>query len=90
MNSEIEKVNIINTIINLVNSANLTIQNITTGNNRANNMGEGVEKYVKDLFANTLTASESERDEKTRSVFSFRGSKNYSPDAVLRGGMQLK
>ena len=38
----------------IVNNHQTNIQNITQGNNRANNMGEGLESYIKDVFANTL------------------------------------
>ena len=79
--------NIINAIINLVSDVTLNVSNITNGNNRANNMGEGLEKYVKDLFADTLNETDTSRiNTALHNVFSFLGSKNFSPDAMLRGG----
>lgn len=78
--------NIINAIINLINTAQMNINNITSGNNRANNMGEGLENYIKDMFANTFNVSSDERKTILNKTFSFLGSKNYSPDAMLRGG----
>ena len=79
--------NIINAIINLVRSATYNVSRITSGNNRANNMGEGLEKYIKDLFANTLNETNSSiKKAKLNQVFSFLGSKNFSPDGMLRGG----
>ena len=49
-------------------------------------MGEGLEKYIKDMFANTLDISGNEKKVILNRTFSYLGSKNYSPDAMLRGG----
>lgn len=49
--------NIINAIINLINTTSRCVMNNTDGSNRANNMGEGLEKYIKDIFANTIYSS---------------------------------
>ena len=46
--------NIIKAFINIVNNYETNGQTLTQGNNRANNMGEGLESYIKDVFANTL------------------------------------
>lgn len=78
--------NIINAIINLINTVSRSVENVTTGNNRVNNMGEGLEKYIKDMFANTLDTSGNEKKTFLNRTFSYLGSKNYSPDAMLRGG----
>ena len=78
--------NIINAIINLINTNSRDVLNIADGNNRANNVGEGLEKYVKDMFSNTISSSPNERKTIQNQVFSYLGSKNYSPDAMLRGG----
>ena len=45
--------NIIQAFINIVNNHQTNIENITHGNNRINNMGKGLEIYVKNMFANT-------------------------------------
>jgi len=42
--------NIIKAFINIVNNYQVNITNVTQGNNRANNMGEGLETYIKKLF----------------------------------------
>ena len=49
--------NILKAFINIVNNYQINITNVTQGNNRANNMGEGLETYIKDIFANTKTIS---------------------------------
>ena len=78
--------NIINAIINLINTTSRCVMNNTDGSNRANNMGEGLEKYIKDIFANTIYSSSNDRKTIQHQTFSYLGSKNYSPDAMLRGG----
>ena len=45
--------NIIKAFINIVSNYQVNIQNVTQGNNRANNMGEGLETYIKNIFADT-------------------------------------
>lgn len=79
--------NIINAIINLVTDPKIKLREYSTGHNRANDMGKGLEEYIKDLFAGTVN----ETDEQTRNialskVFSYLGNQNNPPDAMLRGG----
>lgn len=78
--------NIINAIINLINTTSRSVMNITDGSNRANDMGGGLEKYVKDIFANTIHSLPNDRKTIQHQTFSYLGSKNHSPDAMLRGG----
>jgi len=77
--------NIIQAFINIVNNYQQDIGNITNGNNRANNMGEGLENYIKDMFANTYhIEDENIRLEKLSEVYSYQGNKNNPPDLMLR------
>lgn len=46
--------NIINAIYNLVNNPVVELRDFYKSKNRANNMGDALEEYIKDLFANTL------------------------------------
>lgn len=79
--------NIINAIINLINAVSTNIETFTEGNNRANNMGEGLENYVRDLFADSLSeANPNNKRVKLNQAFSYLGSKNFSPDGMLRCG----
>ena len=78
--------NIINAIMNIISTTSRNVENVTTGNNRANNMGDGLENYIKDMFANTLNVSRNEKIAALSRTFSYLGSKNNSPDAMLRGG----
>lgn len=81
--------NIITAIINLVNSPDfaLELKNSYMGRNRANNMGESLEEYVKDLFASNLNEIDpTTRLRKVNEVFSYLGNQNNPPDSILRGG----
>ncbi|MCM1578284.1 MAG: NgoPII family restriction endonuclease [Ruminococcus sp.] len=79
--------NIINAVINLVTDPKFELRQYTAGHNRANDMGKGLEEYIKDLFAGTV----GETDEKRRNAalsnaFSYLGNQNNPPDAMLWGG----
>ena len=77
--------NIIQAFINIVNSYQQDITSITTGNNRANNMGEGLENYIKDMFASAYNIeNESLKLEKLSEVYSYQGNKNNPPDLMLK------
>ena len=78
--------NIIDAIINLVNYKNNSLLENTAGNNRANNSGDGLEEYVKDLFAGTFNIDGAQRLEKIKNTFSYLGNNSNPPDAMLRGG----
>ena len=78
--------NIIDAIINLVNYKNNSLLENTAGNNRANNSGDGLEEYVKDLFAGTFNIDGAQRLEKISNTFSYLGNNSNPPDAMLREG----
>lgn len=76
--------NIINAILNLVNNPVVELKEIYTKNNRANNAGDALEEYIKDLFANTFEVTDPiERLEKISTTFSYLGNSNNPPDAML-------
>lgn len=78
--------NIINAIYNLVNNPVVELVSYYQGKNRANNVGDALEEYIKDIFADTFDMSETERLEKLSEVFSYLGNNSNPPDAMLRGG----
>lgn len=78
--------NIINAIINLVQNPVTQLVNYYQGRNRANNAGDALEEYVKDIFANSFDMSEGERLERINTVFSYLGNNSNPPDAMLKGG----
>ena len=68
--------NIINAFINIANNYSTLIEDITDGNNRANNMGEALEIYIKDAFANTFTEENKQLKKKNiEKFFLMKGQK---------------
>lgn len=79
--------NIINAIINLVTAPKIKLREYSAGHNRANDMGKGLEEYIKDLFAGTVNeTNEQNRNIALSKVFSYLGNQNNPPDAMLRFG----
>lgn len=55
------------------------------GTNRANNMGDALEKYVKDAFCGiNNNTNDTERDRKYSEYFSYLGNSNNPPDLILK------
>ncbi len=68
---------------NIVNNNQINIQNITNGSNRANNMGDGLEEFIKNIFAKTVNeTNEQTRLEKFSQTYSYSGNKNNPPDLI--------
>ena len=79
--------NIINAIINLVNNPVTELQDYYNSRNRANSMGDSLEEYIKDLFANTFDCnSEPVRLKKIQENFSYLGNNSNPPDGMLQNG----
>ena len=78
--------NIINAIYNLVNHPVVELVEYYQGRNRANNAGDALEEYIKDLFADSFEMNETDRLEKLSEVFSYLGNNSNPPDAMIRGG----
>jgi hypothetical protein len=79
--------NILKAFINIVNNYQINISSVTQGNNRANNMGEGLEAYIKDAFAGTFQETDKKiKKQKLRETFSYEGSKTRIPDLILKNG----
>ena len=81
-----ENNNIIDAICNLVQHPVLNIVPHYSGKNRANNAGDALEEYIKDLFADTFEMSGAERADQQERIFSYLGNNNNPPDAMLKGG----
>ena len=78
--------NILEAINNIVNHKNFFIREIHSGNNRANNMGEALENFIKDSFANTFNSDEESRLKTYDEEFSYLGNQNNPPDIMIKGG----
>jgi len=71
--------------LTIVNNYQMSVQQITHGNNRANNMGEGLESFIKDAFANTFDeTNEQTKLEIFSRVYAYSGNKNNPPDLILQ------
>lgn len=79
--------NIISAIINLVENPKTKLIRKGSSHNRANNMGEALEEYVKDLFSNTVDIEDEQiRNAAISATFSYLGNQNNPPDSMLHGG----
>ncbi len=79
--------NIINAICNLVENPKIELIRNGESTNRANNMGEALEEYIKDIFAGTVDFEDGQtRTVALSSVFSYLGNQTNPPDSMLRGG----
>ncbi|MBW4594336.1 MAG: NgoPII family restriction endonuclease [Brasilonema angustatum HA4187-MV1] len=57
------------------------------GKNRINSIGDALECFVKDIFAETLSKSEQAlKNERYSEVFSYIGNQNNPPDLILKNG----
>jgi hypothetical protein len=77
--------NILKAFINIINNYQTTVNAFTSGSNRANNMGDGLEEYIKNAFANTINETDEQtRLEKFSQVYAYSGNKNNPPDLILK------
>lgn len=83
--------NILEAIINISKLENLNVDEVILGNNRAVNMGEGLESFVKNAFSNAFGVEDKNEKNKIYSqYFSYEGSKRTPPDLMLKGGDALE
>lgn len=76
---------IIDAIINLVTNPKVELVRHYSYVNRANNMGDALEEYIKDLFAGTVDETdENIRNSKLSDVFSYMGNATNPPDSMLK------
>ncbi len=87
---DMRPVNIIDAILNVIKHHQISLQDPRNTNNRLHAMGESLEKYVKDIFAGTLHASEEEKMQIHAQCFSYGGGANNPPDAMIRGGAAIE
>ena len=79
--------NIIDAIINLVNSPVTVLSKGVDNKNRANSMGDSLENYIKDLFSNSFESKTIEdKLVKHSDTFSYLGNNSNPPDAILKNG----
>ncbi len=79
--------NILDAFVTLKNTSDFTLQEGESGNS-IQIVGGGLERFVKDLFADSLSQklSKEKRLEKHDKAFSYHGNANQPPDAILKNG----
>lgn len=83
--------NILEAIVNIANLPILEVNELTLGNNRATNVGDGLEVFVKDAFSDNLTTVDNaEKIVKYSQVFSYEGSQTRPPDLMILGGDSIE
>jgi len=79
--------NILIAVYNLVSNPIIGVKTYYQSKNRANSVGDALEKYIKDLIADTFDdENEVSRIKKFKQVFSYLGNQNNPPDIMLKGG----
>lgn len=79
--------NVLEAICNIVENPIFEIKSFYTGRNRANSVGDALEDYIKDAFANSFNINgEKERMKLFNENFSWLGSQNNPPDIMIKGG----
>lgn len=79
--------NILEAIYNIVNKRDFKIKALYSGRNRANGMGDALENYIKDAFANTFSIpNDIERLKIFNQKFSWLGTQNNPPDIMIKNG----
>ena len=73
---------LLNAICNIIEYSDFSIKYLDSIKDPVNDMGTPFEIFIKDSFANSFNIEEKE-DEHNK-VFSWTGSRNFSPDAILR------
>ena len=81
--------NILKALIHLTENpiTDISARYQANGRNRANNMGEALESYVKDLFCDTFNIQDDTAKNRIYSEkFSYIGNQNNPPDIMIAGG----
>ena len=78
--------NILKALTNIVENPVIDLISHYNGSNRANNMGDALETYVKDIFCNSLEENNQEKDRLYSQNFSYLGNTNNPPDIILKNG----
>jgi len=81
------RTNLLIAINNLIRNPAVELISPGAGNNRANNMGDALELYIKDLFCNSMgESSMARKNEIYGEYFSYCGNKNNPPDIIIKRG----
>lgn len=76
--------NLLIAIANIVQNPITDLISFYSGSNRANNMGDALETYVKDVFCNSIQLSNNKKDELYSQNFSYLWNQNNPPDLIIK------
>lgn len=80
------KSNILKAINNITVYGSNEFLKLYIGNNRANNMGDALEVFVKDMFCGSFNLNMNDAIIEYNKTFSYLGNASNPPDIILRGG----
>lgn len=79
--------NILEAIVNIIENPITELKSSYLGRNRINNVGEALEAFIRDAFADTIGVdSQQEKMKRHNQVFSWLGNQNHPPDIMIKGG----
>lgn len=79
--------NILKAILNIAENPVTELRDSYFGRNTINNIGEALERYIQDAFANTIGENDLlKRDKSISSTFAYLGNQNNPPDMILKNG----
>lgn len=81
---------ILRAVVNISNRHDFNVGEPIENSNRANAMGDVLEKYIADAFAGTFEMNEAERIQRQSEVFSYIGNNSNPPDLMIRGGAAIE
>ena len=76
--------NILQALKNIVENPVTDLLVYYKGSNRANNMGDALETYIKDIFCNSLVKDNQKKDVLYSENFSYIGNTNNPPDIIIK------
>jgi len=76
--------NILKAIKNIVDNPVTEVVNHYKNSNRANNMGDALEEYTKDMFSNSFNEENWKKDELYSKNFSYLWNTNNPPDLIIK------
>lgn len=83
--------NILKAIKRIVDNPIPNLVSYYKGKNRINNVGDALECFIKDIFADTIIETDEQRRlERYNEVFAYTGNQNNPPDIILRNGDALE
>ena len=77
--------NILTAIAAIYNSSDISVKEVSGGDNKMNDMGEGLEKFIQKAFSDSFNLdNELKQMQSINKTFSYLGNKNNPPDLILK------